>query len=48
VHDVASVPLIEADALEPRLNGARVQDMQCSGQNVIPNLRLEAQSLIVL
>jgi len=28
VHDVASVPLIEADELEPRLNRVRAQDVQ--------------------
>jgi hypothetical protein len=45
VQDVALVPLIRVDVLEPRLNCARAQDMQCSGQNVIPDFHLEAQSL---
>jgi hypothetical protein len=28
VHDVASLPLIEVDSLEPRLNFTRAQDVQ--------------------
>jgi hypothetical protein len=44
VHDMASVSLIGVDALEPSLNFAREQDRQCSELDVIPDLRLEAES----
>jgi len=44
VQDVASLPLIGVDALEPSLNFAREQDRQCSELDVIPDLRLEAES----